>query len=201
MKEKRPKYRQIIDAAVIVIAENGYHAAQVSKIAKQAKVADGTIYLYFKNKEDILISLFREKISGHLEQVKSELNRKPTASEKLFALIHRHFQMLVEDPHLAVVLQLELRQVNKELRKQINEILKDYLKVIDEVIEFGKSTGEFRKDLDVRIARQMIFGAIDETATTWVMKEQKYDLLSNAEKIFDLLTNGFHSPKTNRHTT
>lgn len=201
MKEKRPKYRQIIDAAVIVIAENGYHAAQVSKIAKQAKVADGTIYLYFKNKEDILISLFREKISGHLEQVKSELNRKPTASEKLFALIHRHFQMLVEDPHLAVVLQLELRQVNKELRKQINEILKDYLKVIDEVIEFGKSTGEFRKDLDVRIARQMIFGAIDETATTWVMKEQKYDLFSNAEKIFDLLTNGFHSPETNRHTT
>lgn len=201
MKEKRPKYRQIIDAAVIVIAENGYHAAQVSKIAKQAKVADGTIYLYFKNKEDILISLFREKISGHLEQVKSELNRKPTASEKLFALIHRHFQMLVEDPHLAVVLQLELRQVNKELRKQINEILKDYLKVIDEVIEFGKSTGEFRKDLDVRIARQMIFGAIDETATTWVMKEQKYDLLSNAEKIFDLLTNGFLSPETNRHTT
>ncbi|NQD53191.1 fatty acid metabolism transcriptional regulator FadR, partial [Bacillus altitudinis] len=62
MKQKRPKYMQIIDAAVVVIAENGYHQSQVSKIAKQAGVADGTIYLYFKNKEDILISLFKEKM-------------------------------------------------------------------------------------------------------------------------------------------
>ncbi len=62
LNQKRPKYMQIIDAAVEVIAENGYHQSQVSKIAKQAGVADGTIYLYFKNKEDILISLFKEKM-------------------------------------------------------------------------------------------------------------------------------------------
>ena len=65
-----PKYKQIIDAAVIVIAENGYHQAQVSKIAKQAGVADGTIYLYFKNKEDILISVFQEKMGVFVENLK-----------------------------------------------------------------------------------------------------------------------------------
>ncbi|MDE1455301.1 helix-turn-helix domain containing protein, partial [Bacillus paralicheniformis] len=73
MKQKRPKYMQIIDAAVIVIAENGYHQAQVSKIAKQAGVADGTIYLYFKNKEDILISLFKEKMGQFIEQMNEEM--------------------------------------------------------------------------------------------------------------------------------
>ena len=59
MKRDRPKYKQIIDSAVIVIAENGYHQAQVSKIAKEAGVSDGTIYLYFKNKEDILNDLLQ----------------------------------------------------------------------------------------------------------------------------------------------
>lgn len=111
----------------------------------------------------------------------------------MFALIEKHFQMLVHDRNLAVVLQLELRQVNKELRRRINEIFKEYLKVIDEVIEFGKKTGEFRQDLDLRLARQMIFGTMDETATTWVMKDQKYDLLTIAEKIPELLINGFKS--------
>lgn len=193
LKEKKAKYKQIIDAAIVVIAENGYHSAQVSKIAKQAGVADGTIYLYFKNKEDILISLFRERLMNHIAEVKKSIDAKQTAAEKLFALIEKHFQMLVHDRNLAVVLQLELRQVNKELRRRINEIFKEYLKVIDEVIEFGKKTGEFRQDLDLRLARQMIFGTMDETATTWVMKDQKYDLLAIAEKIPELLINGFKS--------
>ena len=84
MKSNRPKYNQIIDAAVIVIAQNGYHQAQVSKIAKQAGVADGTIYLYFKNKEDILISLFHEKMGYFVEQIEEELKGKSSASEKLY---------------------------------------------------------------------------------------------------------------------
>lgn len=76
MKQKRPKYMQIIDAAVEVIAENGYHQSQVSKIAKQAGVADGTIYLYFKNKEDILISLFKEKMGQFIERMEEDIKEK-----------------------------------------------------------------------------------------------------------------------------
>lgn len=87
MKQKRPKYMQIIDAAVIVIAENGYHQAQVSKIAKQAGVADGTIYLYFKNKEDILISLFKEKMGQFIEQMNEEMAATNSATEKLSLFI------------------------------------------------------------------------------------------------------------------
>lgn len=97
---------QIIDAAVIVIAENGYHQAQVSKIAKQAGVADGTIYLYFKNKEDILISLFKEKMGQFIEQMSEEMTAKNSATEKLSLFIKKHFELLSSDRHLAIVTQL-----------------------------------------------------------------------------------------------
>jgi TetR/AcrR family fatty acid metabolism transcriptional regulator len=181
---------QIIDAAVVVIAENGYHQAQVSKIAKQAGVADGTIYLYFKNKEDILISLFREKMGDFVEKIENIIAGKTTATEKLLSLIESQFNMLSSDHHLAIVTQLELRQTNKELRMKINEILKGYLQVIDNIVLEGIEKGEFSKELDVRLARQMIFGTIDEMATSWVMNEEKYDLTSLAGKIHHLIIKG-----------
>ncbi|WP_077619013.1 TetR/AcrR family transcriptional regulator [Bacillus sinesaloumensis] len=190
MKNTKPKYRQIIDAAVVVIAENGYHQSQVSRIAKQAGVADGTIYLYFKNKEDILVSLFQEKMGEFIEKIEAEIAGESSAAEKLLTLVEKHFELLAADHHLAIVTQLELRQSNKELRLRINEVLKGYLKTIDSIIQFGVENGEFNPDLDVRLARQMIFGSIDETATTWVMNEQKYDLPALAKQVHALLVNG-----------
>ncbi|AIE60967.1 TetR/AcrR family transcriptional regulator [Bacillus methanolicus] len=190
MKKNKPKYRQIIDAAVTVIAENGYHQAQVSKIAKQAGVADGTIYLYFKNKEDILISLFQDKMGYFVEKIEEEIAGKEKATEKLLTLIENHFKILSDDPHLAIVTQLELRQSNKDLRLKINEVLKGYLKVVDKILIEGKENGEFSSTLDVRLARQMIFGTIDETVTTWVMNGQKYDLTALSKKVHELLIHG-----------
>ena len=190
MKKDKPKYRQIIDAAVIAIAENGYHQTQVSKIAKQAGVADGTIYLYFKSKEDILISLFEEKMGHFIEKIDEMIASNGTAAEKLLMMIDAHFSMLSEDHHLAIVTQLELRQSNKELRLKINEVLRGYLKVIDKIITDGIENGEFSNKLDVRLARQMIFGTIDETVTSWVMNERKYDLKSLAKPVQLLLING-----------
>lgn len=190
MKKNKPKYMQIIDAAVIAIAENGYHQAQVSKIAKQAGVADGTIYLYFKNKEDILISLFEEKMGNFIEKINDMIAGNGTATEKLLRVIESHFRLLSEDHHLAIVTQLELRQSSKELRLKINDILKGYLQVIDKILIEGIETGEFPSSLDVRLARQMIFGTIDETVTTWVMNEEKYDLVTLALPIQRLLING-----------
>lgn len=190
MKKNKPKYMQIIDAAVIVIAENGYHQAQVSKIAKQAGVADGTIYLYFKNKEDILISLFEEKMGEFVEKIEEKIAGKEASAEKLLMMVETHFQLLSDNHHMAIVTQLELRQSNKELRLRINDVLKGYLHLIDKILIEGKETGEFSSDLDVRLARQMIFGTIDETVTSWVMNEEKYDLLALASPVHRLIING-----------
>ncbi|MEC1753674.1 fatty acid metabolism transcriptional regulator FadR [Bacillus mojavensis] len=193
MKQKRPKYMQIIDAAVEVIAENGYHQSQVSKIAKQAGVADGTIYLYFKNKEDILISLFKEKMGQFIERMEEDIKEKATAKEKLALVISKHFSLLAGDHNLAIVTQLELRQSNLELRQKINEILKGYLNILDSILTEGIQLGELKESLDVRLARQMIFGTIDETVTTWVMNDQKYDLAALSDSVLELLVSGIHN--------
>src|SRR5690606_1405254 len=190
MKRNKPKYMQIIDAAVIVIAENGFHQSQVSKIAKQAGVADGTIYLYFHNKEDILISVFREKMGMFVHKITEEIEKKEMASEKLLVLIEHHFKNLSENPKLAIITQLELRQSNKELRQKINDVLKDYLFVVDEVIKYDIERNEFTQIVDVRLTRQMIFGTIDEIITNWVINEQKYDLVELAPAVQRLLLNG-----------
>ncbi|WP_102345341.1 TetR/AcrR family transcriptional regulator [Bacillus sp. Marseille-P3661] len=190
MRKENPKYNQILDAAVIVIAENGYHHAQVSKIAKQAGVADGTIYLYFKSKEDILISLFEERVGQLIEKIEEVIAGKSNSEEKLLALVEMHLCQFVDDPHLAVVTQIELRQSNKDLRKQISFVLKKYIKIIDQVLYEGIEDGVFNKDLDVRIARQMVFGTLDEVVTSWVMNEQKYDLRQSIHSIQHLIING-----------
>lgn len=190
MRNNKPKYKQIIEAAVKVIAENGYHGSQVSKIAKEAGVADGTIYLYFKNKDDILVSVFEEKMGQFIEKIVEETSKKENADEKLEKLIEMHFTQLSANYHLAIVTQLELRQSNYTLRRQINKVLKPYLAVIDGIIKEGMEEGLFRENLNVPLVRQMIFGTLDEIVTNWVMKEQKYNLVTQVPEVHQLLTGG-----------
>jgi len=190
VKRDKPKYKQIIDAAVIVIAENGYHQAQVSKIAKQAGVADGTIYLYFKNKEDILISVFNEKMAVFVESLQDIIENGSTSKDKLSRMIENHFNVLATDRYLATVTQLELRQSNKDLRLKINAVLREYLQLLDQILIEGMLSGEFSQTMDVRLARQMVFGTIDETITSWVMNDYRYDLIEQVPKVQALILNG-----------
>lgn len=193
VKKDKPKYKQIIDAAVIVIAENGYHQAQVSKIAKQAGVADGTIYLYFKNKEDILISVFQEKMGVFVSELEKIIAKDASAADQLGMMINSHFSLLANDLHLAIVTQLELRQSNHDIRMKINNVLRGYLKLMDRILISGIELGEFDQNMDIRLARQMVFGTMDETITTWVMNDHKYDLVELAPKVQRLLLKGMQA--------
>ena len=113
-----------------------------------------------------------------------------SSSEKLAQMIENHFKVLSDDRHLATVTQLELRQSNKEIRLKINTILKEYLKLLDEILIEGMLSGEFNQTMDIRLARQMVFGTIDEMTTTWVMNEYRYDLLALSPKVTRLVLNG-----------
>jgi len=189
-KKTGEKYQAIIDAAVRVIAKQGYHNAQVSKIAKEAKVADGTIYLYFENKDDILISLFNEKMGQFVDTCRERIAEASSIEQKLYVLIHSHLSQLANDPEMAIVTQIELRQSNPEISKGIGLVLKQYFNLIDEVIQTGIAQGTFRDEIDVRLARKMIFGTLDEVTTSWVMKQCKYDLVSHVDPIHNLFLNG-----------
>ncbi|SFS72913.1 TetR/AcrR family transcriptional regulator [Marininema halotolerans] len=192
-KRTGEKYDAIIDAAVRVIAQFGYHQAQVSKIAREAKVADGTIYLYFENKDDVLISLFNEKMGAFISDMEQSLSEVPTPDQQLRELIRLHFEYLVGDQQLAIVTQIELRQSNPDVRREIGWILKKYLNVIDQVLIFGVEKGLFGQDLNVRTARNMIFGTIDETVTSWIMNDCKFNLMDQVEPIHRLFLKGLQN--------
>lgn len=189
-KKTGEKYEAIIDAAVRVIAKYGYHNAQVSRIAKEAKVADGTIYLYFENKDDILISLFNEKMGQFIETCRGRIQEAKTADQKIYELVATHLGLLSNDPEMAIVTQIELRQSNPEVNKGIGAVLKGYFNLIEDVIREGMETGVFREEMDVRMARVMIFGTIDQAATSWIMKGCKFELISLVDHIHNLFLNG-----------
>ncbi|WP_028987785.1 TetR/AcrR family transcriptional regulator [Thermicanus aegyptius] len=184
------KYDTIIRAAIRVFATHGYHNAQVSKIAREANVADGTIYLYFESKADVLISLFQETMGLYVEKLKEKLALIDDPEEQLRLLIHSHFESLAHDKDLAIVTQIELRQSDPEIRRGLAPILKKYLDVIDGIIERGKEKGVFRREVITHVARKMIFGTLDETVTSWVMANTERDLMNLVEPVQDLLIHG-----------
>ncbi len=186
-KRTGEKYSAIIEAAVKVIAENGFHNSQVSKIAREAGVADGTIYLYFQNKEDVLISLFKIKMGDFTTGARQVLKQMENPYEKLAKLISMHFSMLEADRNLALVLQIQLRQSDALIRAGIAAPLKEYFNIIEEIIEHGIKAGFFRDDINKKLTRQIIFGAMDEVVTSWVMSQRNYKLTDQIEPVYNLL--------------
>ncbi len=189
-KKTGEKYQAIIEAAVKVIAEYGYHSAQVSKIAREAGVADGTIYLYFKNKEDVLISLFRNKMGQFTTQARNELKDIKDPYELLARLIYIHFSKLQDDRNLASVMQIQLRQSEPSIRRGISEIIRDYYNFIEQIVRHGIEEGSFRRDVDPRAARKVIFGSLDEVATCWVLSSRKYALTEMTVPVYYILAQG-----------
>lgn len=189
-KKTGDKYQAIIEAAVKVIAEYGYHNAQVSKIAREAGVADGTIYLYFKNKEDVLISLFRNKMGQFTAQAQNDIKDVKDPFEMLARLIRIHFSKLQGDRNLASVVQIQLRQSEPSIRKGISVIIRDYYNFIERIVRYGIEEGSFRQDMDPRIARKIIFGSLDEVATCWVLSSRKYDLTGMTIPVYNILAQG-----------
>lgn len=190
------KYQAIIEAAIRVIAQQGYHNAQVSRIAREAGVADGTIYVYFENKDDVLISVFNEKMGQFIEAVSEQMQALPTVKEKLRCLISMHFGNMNKNKDYAVVTQIELRQSNPAVQEGIGQVLKKYFDLIDNLIDEGKREGLFPEQMDNRLARKMIFGTLDQVVTAWIMKGAKYDLTSNVDPVFELLLYGLTGKNT-----
>jgi len=188
--KKSEKYDAILEAALKVIAENGFHGSQVSKIAKEAGVADGTIYLYFKNKEDILISLFQARLGKLVAQFNESIRETSTADEALRRVCEIHYTELENNVNLAYVTQIELRQSNIELRRAIGATVKPYIKLIELILEKGVQEGTFRGDLDLKLTRSLLFGAMDEVVTSWLVSGQKYSLAAQVNNTVDFFLRG-----------
>jgi TetR/AcrR family fatty acid metabolism transcriptional regulator len=191
--EKNNKYHQILEAAVKVFARQGFHQSTIAQIAREAGVADGTIYLYFKNKDDILVQFFSFRAKQVFESFREEVDRAETSSDKLRNLVRRHLAEFQRDRDGAVVYQVETHQNSRLAEAQIKEMSKMYRDLISEIIEQGQQEGTIRKDLYVGLVKRFIIGAVDEVINTWLHSDGEYDLVSMADPLVELFMKGIGS--------
>jgi len=188
--EKTDKREQILQAAATVFAAKGFFGARVSDIAGKAKVADGTIYLYFKGKEEILAALFALAMNRFLDRARSELASLEGAEARLEKLAHFHLEQVGSNRDLAVVFQVELRHSQKFMELVSTTILADYLKLIQQVISEGQAEGVLRQELQASTVAKCLFGMLDEMATNWVLSHRQYRLEDLAPVVTDLFLGG-----------
>jgi len=180
----------ILRAATKVFAQNGYFQSQVADVARVAGVAAGTVYLYFKSKDDLLVSIFERSMNDVLAEGRAAVEDITDPAARLSKLAHLHLERLGRDKDLAVVFQVELRQSVKFKERFSETFLQDYFKLIRQAIADGQQSGAFRKDISATTATKIFFGALDEMATNWVLSRRKYDLNAEADAVVDLFING-----------
>ena len=184
------KPQQIIDAAIRVFARTGYYNSRVADIAREAGIASGTIYLYFKTKDEILVTLFRDKMAEWVEFVRGQIASEVDPVAKLRRLVALHFSVLESNPDLAEVVQVELRQGHKFFRGASAHEVSAYFALIGGVLEDGIARGQIRPDVPVKLATKMLFGAMDQVATSWVLGKRAYRLSDAAEAVATIFLKG-----------
>lgn len=184
------KREAILRAATEVFARSGYFNAKVADIARQAGVADGTVYLYFKSKDEILHSIFNRSVMSAITEGRRQLETISDAREKLRRIALLHLERLGADRDLAIVFQVELRGSIKFMEQFSASGLKEYLDLIRATIEEGQRAGLFRPELNAKVASKIFFGALDEMATNWIISKRRYRLAPMADQVLDVFING-----------
>ena len=189
------KHAKIITAATKVFAKKGFFNARISDIAKEAKVADGTIYLYFNNKIDILLSVFEEEIGAIIIQTRKLLEAEPDPRKKLEIFVFKHLTTMKKNKNLAEVIQIELRQTTKLIKEYRNTKFIEYIDIIAEIIEQGQEQNIFRKDIVPGITKRAIFGALDEITRVWnVSLETNYSIEDAGLQTINIFISGMLDP-------
>jgi len=186
------KYHRILEAAIKVFADQGFYKATISAIAREAGVADGTIYLYFKNKDDILLQFFSYKTQQVFDRFREVVKESEHATDKLRNLIRYHLKVFQGDYNMAVVYQAEAQQ--HTVADQFRTLSKMYLDLVGEIVEQGQQEGQMRRNLYLGLAKRFILGAVDNVINNWVLAGGQYDIVSMADPLVDLILRGVGEP-------
>jgi TetR/AcrR family transcriptional regulator, fatty acid metabolism regulator protein len=193
--ERSDKRDALLRAAIDTFAARGFFNAQVADVARAAGVAAGTVYLYFRSKDDLLISIFERTMTDAIAEGRRSVEQLPDPAARLRQIARLHLDRLGRDRPLAVVFQVELRQSTKFMERFSATQLRDYLGIIRDVIAEGQATGAFRRTINPTLAAKLLFGMLDEVATNWILSKRKYSLVSEADAIVDLFIQGVGSQK------
>ena len=189
------KRKRILDASVRTFGRQGFHDARIAEIAAAARVAEGTVYLYFRNKEDLLGTIFDETMDDLLARGRKLAATGASAADRLTGLVDLHLRVLGSDRDLASLFQIELRRSARLMERVIREKLVDYFRIVGGVVKEGIASGEFRADLEPRLAVRILFGAADEILSEWIFSGGA-EPVANATKLVGALLRGFASGET-----
>jgi TetR/AcrR family fatty acid metabolism transcriptional regulator len=187
---KRHRREEILRAAVEVFADRGYFSARMREIAERAGVADGTLYLYFKGKEHLLVSILEEYAEAFLARARRDAEKAVDANDKLRMVVERHLFSMEGDRALAQVFQIELRHTRRFLRQVAKGKVAEYLGLLQNIIAEGRAAGAFRTDVPVEVAARAVFGAVDEVVTAWVLARRPWPLAEHAKPLVGLILRG-----------
>jgi TetR/AcrR family transcriptional regulator, fatty acid metabolism regulator protein len=188
-----PKRELILRAATDVFADRGFFNAQVADVARAAGIAAGTVYLYFRSKDDLLVSIFERTMRDGLDEGRSAVAAVADPIERLRRLARLHLARLGRDRNLAIVFQVELRQSTKFMERFSATLVRDSLGLIRGAFTDGQAVGVFRRTINPTVAAKMFFGALDEMATNWILSTRRYPLEDDADAAVDLFVNGAKS--------
>lgn len=187
------KREAILRAAIKVFARNGYFNSKVSDIAREANIADGTVYLYFKSKDEILHSVFDRAMDEFIAEGKREISEIEKADEKLRRIAQLHLERLSADRDLAIVFQVELRGSTKFMEEFSAAGFAEYLDIIRQTIVEGQKQGVFRADLNPTVCSKILYGALDEMVTNWILSKKSYPLAPMADTVLEIFFGGMVS--------
>ena len=188
--DRGDKRDAILRAAIDTFAARGFFNAQVADVARAAGVAAGTVYLYFRGKDDLLISIFERTMKEAIAEGRRNVGAPADPVERLREIARLHLDRLGRDRPLAIVFQVELRQSTKFMERFSATYLRDYLGIIRDVVADGQARGAFRRGVNPTLAAKLIFGAHDEMATNWILSRRRYSLVAEADQIVDLFVGG-----------
>lgn len=196
--DKADKRDAILRAAIDTFAARGFFHAQVADVARAAGVAAGTVYLYFRGKDDLLISIFERTMKAAIADGRASVAGVADPVERLREIARVHLDRMGRDRPLAIVFQVELRQSTKFMEHFSATHLREYLGIIRDVIAEGQAKGVFRTGINPTLAAKLFFGALDEMATNWILSRRKYSLAGEADAIMDLFVGGLAAPPARR---
>lgn len=196
-RDRTDKHELILEAAIRVFAQKGFHGARISDVADEAGVADGTIYLYFKNKDDLLLSIFEEKMDLLLAGLGEALAGVHDPLDQVRVFARYHFKQVQEHRELAEVLQIELRLSNKFMKEYRPQKLWEYLGVFAEIVRVGQERGQIRTDIDPFMAMWAFFGAMDEMSMQFILaRHRKFSLDAAADTVAGIFIRGLSKEST-----
>ena len=184
------KREAILRAAIDVFASRGFFHAQVADVAREAGVAAGTVYLYFRSKDDLLVSIFERTMRKAIDDGQAALAGIADPVERLRRIARLHLERVGRDRNLAVVFQVELRQSTKFMEHFSATQVREYLGILRDAIADGQARGDFRTDVNATLAAKVLFGALDEMATNWILSRRRYSPVADADAVVDLFFHG-----------